>query len=483
MGDEQKVWMSHGDEVVSLPVGMEGIGNTENCNFAAVADEHRRLYGMQFHLEVTHTENGMKMLENFVDACSAEHEWNLKEHLEQMKINIQKDVKNRKVFMLVSGGVDSTVAFALLEKSLGASNVYGLFVDTGLMRKNEANEVRAALGEAGFKNLHIEDASADFLKALKNVTSPEKKRMAIGDTFLEVQKRVLKKMKLNTRDWVLGQGTIYPDTIESGGTRNAARIKTHHNRVPQIEEMIKKGLVIEPLKEFYKDEVRYLGEKLGLPKPLLARHPFPGPGLSVRILCAKKAELPSTWKVIEKKVASICDAYDLQARVLPIQSVGVQGDSRTYKNPVVVSGEASWDIFESVSTKITNQVQGVNRVVLSVVPEKVTSVEFGGGFMTPDRVKLLQEVDDLVTNFCRKKGLYDSVWQFPVILAPIAFNGRKGEVVVLRPVCSTEAMTANFYQMDFALLRKLADLISAVKGISGVVYDITHKPPGTIEWE
>ncbi len=486
MGDEQTVWMSHGDEVTLLPPGMEIIGKTEDCSSAAIADEHRRFFGVQFHIEVTHTPNGTKMLENFIEVCGAEKEWNLKEYIEQLKMNIQKEVRNRKVFMLVSGGVDSSVAFALLQKTLGVNNVYGLFVDTGLMRENEAKEVRDSMEKAGFKNLHIEDASKDFFAALKGVVLPEKKRIIIGDTFLEVQKRVLKKMKLNPKDWMLGQGTIYPDTIESGGTKHAAKIKTHHNRVPQIEEMIKKGLIIEPLKEFYKDEVRIVGEKIGLEKSLIWRHPFPGPGLGVRVLCAKKAELPSTWKVTEKKINEHLKAKKdgLKAHLLPVQSVGVQGDSRSYKNPVVVCGEAPWDRLNAVSTRITNQFSAVNRVVFSVSPDEISKIEFvGPSFMTPERVKLLQRADAIVKEFCVKKGLYNDVWQFPVILIPVRINSRAGETVVLRPVCSEEAMTANFYEMDFALLRKLGDLLMAVKGVSAVLYDITHKPPGTIEWE
>lgn len=484
MGDEQEVWMSHGDEVTQLPIGMEAIASTEGCKTAAIADEYRKFFGVQFHLEVTHTPNGQKMLENFVEVCNAEKEWNLKEYIEQLKMNIQKEVKNRNVFMLVSGGVDSSVAFALLEKTLGANNVYGLFVDTGLMRENEAKEVHDSMEKAGFKNLHIEDASADFFKALKGITSPEKKRTIIGDTFLEVQKRVLKKMKLNSKDWMLGQGTIYPDTIETGGTKHAAKIKTHHNRVPQIEEMIKKGLIIEPLKEFYKDEVRSIGEKIGMDKSMIMRHPFPGPGLGVRILCAKRAELPTTWKATEKKMNEVLKKDKLKAYMLPVQSVGVQGDSRSYKNPVVLTGEADWERLASVSTRLTNQFSAVNRVVLSCAPEEISKVEFSGAcYMVPERVKLLQRADAVVKDFCVKKGIHSAIWQFPVILIPVKLNGRAGETIVLRPVCSEEAMTANFYEMDFALLRKLSDQLMAIKGVSAVLYDITHKPPGTIEWE
>lgn len=483
LGDEQTVWMSHGDTVTQLPSGMEIIGSTDDCAAAAVADEYRNLFGVQFHIEVTHTEKGTVMLQNFIELTGAEKQWNLVQELENLKMQIQQEVRGRKVFMLVSGGVDSTVAYALLVKALGPQNVFGLFVDTGLLRQGEVDEVRISLEKLGFKNLHVEDAKADFFKALKNAFSPESKRKIIGDTFLEVQKRVLKKMKLNSRDWMLGQGTIYPDTIETGGTKHAAKIKTHHNRVPQIEEMIKKGLVIEPLKDFYKDEVRVIGEKLGLDKQMVWRHPFPGPGLGVRCLCAKKAVLPTTVRDTEKKMNMFLRAYGLTAKVLPVQSVGVQGDGRTYRNPAIVAGEVAWETLQTISTRLTNQFHAINRVVYAVTPAAISKIDFVGGMMTPERVALLQKVDALVQNFSKKKGIHQKLWQFPVVLIPVMLNGVKGETIVLRPVCSEEAMTANFYEMEWPLLRKLGEDIMKVKGVSGVLYDITHKPPGTIEWE
>lgn len=297
------VWMSHGDEVTRLAEGFELIASSDDCQNAAVADEKRKFYGVQFHPEVTHSHQGNQFLSNFIEICGASGTWSLDNFLEKEIHKIKEQVGDKKVFMLVSGGVDSTVAFALLEKALGKSKVYGLFVDTGLMRYQERTEVETALKSIGFDNLHIEERANDFLTALKGKTEPEEKRKIIGDMFLTVQQEVSTRLKLNPAEWLLGQGTIYPDTIETGGTKNADKIKTHHNRVEAIQKLIEEGKVIEPLAELYKDEVRVIGEMLGLPHAMVWRHPFPGPGLGVRILCsAQSEEISDELKQAEKEI-------------------------------------------------------------------------------------------------------------------------------------------------------------------------------------
>lgn len=284
------VWMSHGDEVKKMAEGFAIIGSSADCEYVAIADEKRKFYGVQFHPEVTHSQQGNLFLKNFLEICGAQNSWSLENYLGKIIQNIQAKVGEKNVFMLVSGGVDSTVAFALLEKALGKDKVYGLFVDTGLMRYGERDEVEKALKSIGFDNLHIEARGTDFIAALAEKSEPEEKRKIIGDMFLKVQAEVSAKLKLNPDEWLLGQGTIYPDTIETGGTKNADKIKTHHNRVEAIQKLIEEGKVIEPLQDLYKDEVREIGEMLGLPHEMVWRHPFPGPGLGVRILCSDKSE-------------------------------------------------------------------------------------------------------------------------------------------------------------------------------------------------
>jgi len=483
MKAKETVWMSHGDTVAEIPPGYEILGSTPDCKYAAVGDLKKNFYGIQFHLEVTHTPNGMKMLENFIRICRCKREWKIDDYIEQELEVVRKKVGQKKVFMLISGGVDSTVAFTLLEKALGPERVYGLFVDTGFLRLNEREQVSEALKKLGFAHLYIRDEGKRFFEALKEKYDPEAKRKIIGDLFLQVQEDAVKELNLNPEEWILGQGTIYPDTIETGGTRHAAKIKTHHNRVAQIEELIKSGRIIEPLAQLYKDEVREVGAKLGLPETIVWRHPFPGPGLAVRCLCAREASPLANHSLVEKKIQDSIQEMGLSAKILPIQSVGVQGDYRTYRHPLVLIGKSSFDELNKLATRLVNQFQEINRVIWLLAPNTLDKVQVQKEYLSPERIKLLQKADDKVSAFIRDQGFQRDIWQFPTVLLPLSVNRDSGESVVLRPVSSEEAMTASFYPMDLKLLQELTSEIMAIHGITAVFYDVTNKPPGTIEWE
>lgn len=479
MPDMETVWMSHGDVVSKLPDGFVVIGSTNNCETAAVANEKLRYYGLQFHPEVTHTPNGMKILENFVlGICKCEQEWTIHNYVEQKIEEIKQKVGNKNVFLLVSGGVDSTVCFALLEKALGTRRVYGLHVNNGLLRKNESRTVKKALTEHGFKNLHVVDARDDFLNALIGVYNPEEKRKIIGEKFIEVQQKVVEKLGLEPEKWLLGQGTIYPDTIETKGTRNADLIKTHHNRVEAVQKLIEEGKVLEPISELYKDEVRELGKKLGLPRSIVQRNPFPGPGFGVRCLCVEKDEKIENEEEINKRINEITSKYGLKAKILPIKSVGVQGDSRTYKHPVMLMGKSNWSKLEQVSTELTNNIEEVNRVIWLLHFSSFEGRIKKFSIIKP-RLDLLKEADNVVMEKLDEVSKRE-VWQFPVILMPY---GMRGESVVLRPVYSKEAMTAEFAKLSPRVLKRVADALLKIYGIDAVFYDVTNKPPATIEWE
>ncbi len=485
LGPTEIVWMSHGDSVKELPPGYEVIGESPGEN-AAIANFSKNFYGFQFHVEVVHTVHGMKILKNFLDLCGVEYSWKIDDFIAQEIEAIRAKVGDKKVFMMVSGGVDSTVAFALLEKALGPDRVYGLFVDTGFLRLNEREQVGNALKELGFANLHIRNESKRYFDSLKEKYDPEAKRKIIGDLFLEVQQDVVGELNLNPDDWLLGQGTIYPDTIETGGTRHAAKIKTHHNRVPQIEELMKKGRIIEPLAQLYKDEVREVGEKLGLPSAMVWRHPFPGPGLAVRCLCAHEEKYPEHSPMIEKKIDEILKPHKLSCKILPIQSVGVQGDYRTYRHPLALMGaveSCNFDTLDRLATELINQFKEINRVVLTIAPNKIDTLKTQTKYLTPDRIGLLQKADAIVSEFLVNNNLQRDIWQFPTVLLPLSVNRESGESIVLRPVSSEEAMTASFFRMDQKLLKALADRIYEIPGVTAVFYDVTNKPPGTIEWE
>ncbi|MBU1446014.1 glutamine-hydrolyzing GMP synthase [Patescibacteria group bacterium] len=487
LNDEEIVWMSHGDEVASLPAGTEIIGSTDTCKYAAVADFEKKLYGIQFHTEVTHTKNGMKILDNFLNICAVKREWDLALFIEQEMENIKKKVGDKKVFMLISGGVDSTVAYALIQKAIGAEYTRGLFVNTGLIRMHEQEEVEKAYKDAGIQNVQFYDASAEFLSALKDKYEPEEKRKIIGNTFLEVKRKVANDLNLNPNEWLLGQGTIYPDTIETGGTKHADKIKTHHNRVEQIEQLIREGKVIEPLQQLYKDEVREVGSKLGVPAEIVWRHPFPGPGLGVRILCSKGDDYPENSATTEREINKYLEPYGMNGKILPIKSVGVQGDARTYRHPFVIElhkdSNHDWKTLGEIATGITNRFANINRVLLMLAPHGIVKMNAKPGYLTQDRVTLLQKVDYRVTEFIKYHKMYSEIWQFPTVLIPLSLNNRNGESIVLRPICSDEAMTASFYPMKWDWVNELTTSIEAIDGVDGVFYDLTNKPPGTIEWE
>lgn len=478
---DQQVWMSHGDAVENLPCGFEVLGSTSDCVCAAVGNVQKRIFGLQFHPEVTDSVNGLKILSNFLDISKCERSWSSKTFLKEIAEEIKKFCGKRNVFLLVSGGVDSTVVFALLNQTLGSDRVLGLHIDNGLMRLDESAAVIEYMHSHGFDNLKVYDASEDFLSALDGVVEPEKKRNIIGNMFLVAKEKASAELSLNPDEWVLAQGTIYPDTIESAGTKHADRIKTHHNRVDIILELIEQGKVIEPISQLYKDEVRELGEMLGLPHQLVWRHPFPGPGLGVRVLCSDGTESEVTQTDIDK-FECICKDIGYSGTILPVRSVGVQGDERSYAHPALITGKRDWVQLEEISTRITNSVKSVNRVVFGIKTTANCEYKLHKAYADKLRLEKLRAVDAIVTEALHKSGEYESIWQMPVVLLPIV-NGEGRECVVLRPIVSQEAMTARFVPLKDETIDEIVNKVSKIDEIGDIFFDITHKPPATIEWE
>jgi GMP synthase (glutamine-hydrolysing) len=336
--------------------------------------------------------------------------------------------------------------------------------------------------DEGFHNLKVVDASEEFLRALEGVAEPEEKRRLIGEEFLLVRDRALADLELDPEEWLLGQGTLYTDTIESGGTDNAAVIKTHHNRVGVIEKLLAEGKVVEPLDQLYKDEARELGEKLGLPHHLVWRHPFPGPGLGVRALCSDGVEGALGLEKEEQAAAKIAAQFGLTLEILPLQSVGVQGDSRTYAHPAVVAGDSDWKTLEALSTELTNNFSAINRVIYQLGPQERPKQQVKRGYLTRDRLDLLREADAIVMQALESHDLMLEVTQMPTVLVPLSSDGVQ-ESIVLRPISTDDFMTARFSELSDAFIDEVRDKLLALEGIEAVFYDITHKPPGTVEWE
>ena len=472
------VWMSHGDTVVDTPPGFETIGETDDCKVAAMQHPDRRLFGLQFHPEVVHTEFGTEIYRNFVfEVCGCSADWDPRARVEQVMDEIRTRAAGRKVFFLISGGVDSTVAFYCCYRALGPGRVLGLYVDTGFMREGDAEAVEHLVREAGREAIHVADRSADFLGRLAGVTNPERKRTIIGDTFITVQEDEFARLGLRDEEWLLGQGTIYPDTIESGGARHSAKIKTHHNRVERIQALIEQGKVIEPLVDFYKDEVRVLGEQLGLPHEVVWRHPFPGPGLAVRCLCSdgQAAVEPADMRL----------PNGVSGWIVPVRTVGVQGDERSYSKLLAVEGFDDLEAAGAFARRITNEHRTINRVGVVAYRrggQGVAGLAIHPCTLTRERIALLREADDTVTRIVRKHALYDAIWQFPVAMVPLgAAPGR--ETIVLRPVNSRDGMTADFARVPAAVVDEIAAALACLDRVDVVLYDVTNKPPATIELE
>jgi GMP synthase (glutamine-hydrolysing) len=479
----ETVWMSHFDTVTGLGPDFVELGRTPEGRNAAIASDKLRRYGFQFHPEVDDTVNGERMIANFLfKICGCGHSWTMERYLEQQLDAIRAEVGDRSVFLLASGGVDSTVAAKLLVEALGPERVELLHVDNGLMRKDESAKVVKLFESWGLgSHLHFVDASEHFLAALAGVTDPEKKREIIGHEFVQVFSAEAKKLDLEGH--LLGQGTIYPDTIESGGTARADKIKMHHNRAPIIEEMIAAGRVIEPLADLYKVEVRELGELMGIPHDLVWRHPFPGPGLGVRLLCSDGDVDASTIARSEAGLQELGIPEGVEAQVLPLNSVGVKADLRSYEHPVMITGDLSWEDLLAYADRIFKSVPGVNRAVWNLgggTPGEFTLLSDG---VRKERLDLLREADAIVMDALRAAGLYAEIWQCPTVSAPLAIDGKGSELVIVRPVLSDRAMTAAPARLPAELLRDLGERLGALPGVSGVCLDITSKPPGTIEWE
>jgi GMP synthase (glutamine-hydrolysing) len=392
-GSKEQVWMSHGDSVTSLPSGFRAVGVSENAPYAAIANDEKKFYAVQFHPEVVHTINGAKILENFTRRISGcKGDWTMTNFKDQETKKIKAQVRGQKVICGLSGGVDSSVVAVLLHEAIG-NQLTCVFVDTGMMRMHEANEVVTLFRDHYNINLVHRNASDLFLSNLDGVSDPEEKRKIIGTTFINIFEEEANNIGGTE---FLAQGTLYPDVIESvsfdGGP--SVTIKSHHNVGGLPERMNMK--LIEPLRELFKDEVRVLGKELGLPDAFVGRHPFPGPGLAIR---------------------------------LP-------------------------------------------------------------GSVTLDKIQILQQADAIYLDEIRKAGLYKEIWQAFAVLLPVQTVGVMGDtrtydfVCALRAVTSTDGMTADFFPFEMEFLGRVTNrIINEVPGINRVVYDVTSKPPGTIEWE
>ncbi len=494
----EQVLMSHGDSVTRVPAGFR-VSARSGALIAGIEDRGRRIYGVQFHPEVDLTLHGKAMLGNFLfGIAKLERTHTIGGSIERAVREIRSTVGKAKVVVLISGGVDSAVSAALLLKALPKEQVYGIHIDHGFMRKGESRSVMRALSRIGLANLRLVEAQDEFLDAttlvgarrigpLRAVTDPEEKRKIIGDTFMRVSEREIARLKGKV---FLAQGTLRPDLIESASelvTTSAQTIKTHHNDSALVREKRRQGLVVETNKDWHKDEVRKIARTLGLPRGIAQRLPFPGPGLAIRVLCASGAAASGAEDLVGAKagVARIAKAHGLAGTVLPVRSVGVQGDERTYGYVAVLSGKFSWERLKAASIEIPKRVHAVNRVCWLVkgtagTPRVVPTA------LARDTLDLLREADARASAALRREAPRARLAQLPIILLPVSL-GAAGRAIVLRPFVTNDFMTGRAAivgkELPLACVRAMAREVSSLEGIGAVLYDLTSKPPGTTEWE
>lgn len=387
---EETVWFSHGDQVETIPRGFKIIATTKNAKAAAIENKMLNFFGVQFHPEVTHTPSGMKILSNFLFKISkAKSDWNLENITNQIIANLRTKIGNQKVIIAISGGVDSLVAATLLSKAIG-NHLYPVFINTGLLRGGEVDEVKNIVKKSKLPNLKTVDAKKVFLRQLRGILDPEEKRKIIANNYFKVFEDEAKRIG---KVEFLAQGTIYPDRVESASTsQHADKIKSHHNLT--LPDGLKLQIV-EPLADFYKDEVRKIGNILQLPKEFLNRHPFPGPGLAIRILGEVTQERLDIVKVADaiftdelKKAKLYEKISQALAALIPVKTVGVMGDARTYSYIITLRAvdtldymTADWskiheDVLEKISSRIVNEVRGVNRVLYDITQKPPATIEY-----------------------------------------------------------------------------------------------------------
>jgi len=395
VGRKFKVWMSHSDSVVSLPEHLRPLARTEGGVIAAFRHASLPIYGLQFHPEVKHTENGMRILENFLSSvASIGEEWFPERRAAEIVGEMKQRMRDGEAVAAVSGGVDSLTAAVLVSMAIGRDKVHALVVDTGLLREGEAEEAEEALREAGIENIYVLDRSETFISRLRGLSDPEDKRRAVAEAFAEVFEEFVSKLISEGRNVkYLVQGTIYPDRIESGAAgRGSEKIKSHHNVVMR---KIKGLELVEPLSEFYKDEVREIARSLGIPERIIEKHPFPGPGLSIRVIGeVTEDSLEAVRKanaVVEEELRSsglYSKVWQAFAVLLPIRTVGVKGDRRAYERAVAVRivesedgmtaspSRIPWEVLERISSRIVREVPGVNRVLYDLSTKPPATIEF-----------------------------------------------------------------------------------------------------------
>ncbi len=479
------VWMSHGDSVTRVPDGFRILAESDGL-MAAMGNDEMGLYALQFHPEVSHTENGDAIIRNFVlGICGSRPEWSMEDFLESSVRKIREQVGDGHAVIFASGGVDSSVAAALASRALG-ERVRAIHIDTGLERKGEVEWVVRALGSAGI-GVEVEDFSGPMLERLGRETDPERKRAIIGDAYIEALFRRMRGFEHDSRAFLV-QGTIYPDTIESsqGVGNKADLIKSHHNVASSmVRRLREQGRLVEPNALLFKHEVRKIARLLGLPSELSERHPFPGPGLGVRH--AGRVFRPDDYSETRNRAEAILREHGLEGLTVPVGSVGVKGSARAYGNLVIIrAGREEYETVRKASNMLGNGLRGITRAALLLTGRLPSQQEWDSIEPMPvtrEGLAMLREADSIAMGLLEGMGLYEKVSQMPVVMFP----GPDKPWIALRPVVTPDFMTLRPpgipRELPWEYLEGAARRVMDTGMFGGVVLDTTSKPPATTEWE
>ena len=525
LDDSIRVSVSHRDEVLQLPPGFEMVASTKVCSYAAIQDLNQGRFGFQGNIESKETECGPTILKNFARFCGMEKNWDRDIVLELMLAKIRFTARDKKVLIFLSGGVDSNVAFTLLNKALGQNRVLGIHIDNGFLRKNESKNIARRYQEFGFKNFVVANAAPSFLQVMGTEVNPKRKRQLEHAYFLHVQNKMMERLNLNPDQWLVALNTLYSDSLLPDNLKERYAIQDDTRKNSGVQGLIQRGMVIEPLKELYKDEVRIIGRRMGLRDEMVDRHPFPEPGLAINVLCSKGVLSHQDRQILSQvqlAVLNLISKEGLQAtsaEVLPVRTAGLQTDYKAYRFPVALSFDSDghrdwltvlqsleaqqeeldfelteeqrtlpwyhiprWRVLSRVSSFITDSLPEVSRVVVRLYQRQGSTLRLQEGYCTQERLDQTREADYIVLQELKRFGWYEEITQHLTINLPYASRPNHCSLV-LRPVVSDDVETAEFAHMNHHILDAIMNRLVQLPSVDAIYYDITNKPPAAFSWE